>query len=221
MNQHTDTEDASGITEMYAALKQRDETTDSSVQVTRDELLTLEVATKPQFGTRDFRFDHDAVVTSGTKDIDPISYYLMRVNNDQCMALKCVSRVSDGGPEYYLTGIGDVQVTSRPLADDFGTDLDLTDSQVDALREEFTTVAEESFYYMENTHKSAWNGSTAYMSFEDTWTGWERMATENLGIGSETWRHEVRPAISEARPSGPHILETPMVTEYAVTVTFE
>lgn len=206
----------------FAAIKERFDDADGNVEVTRDELKTLDVLEDYGMGDREkVHVNHDGpVVAKGSKDVDPVKYYLVRVSHDQWMALKYLYKLIDSDPQWYVTGIGDIQVDGIPLNGDFGDELDLADDAIDKLREAYARESEETFDYVDELWAAAFDGSKVYMELEEPWLGLDRVA-EDIGIGEDVWQHEVRPAISKARPSNPRVLDTSLTTEFAVDVRFE
>jgi len=201
---------------------------DGSTEVAEDELLALGVLKEYGWASRDRHHvasayeDGTPIVAQGSKDVDPVDYYLVRVDDGQWLNLKCLRKLiaRDGGSKWVATDAGDIEVHGRPLQDGWCESIVGHDDEILAGFEDvYLRESERCFEYVDEMLGVAFDGSTIYIESQDPWFGWDSIA-DDLGVGGEEFKHEIRPAIASGRPRGPRILDTTMSAEYSVSVEF-
>jgi hypothetical protein len=201
---------------------------DGSTEVTEEELVALDVLKDYEWGSRG-RYhvasayeDDTPIVAQGSKDVDPVDYYLVRVASDKWLNLKCLRKLidRDGGSKWVATDAGEIEVSGRPLQDGWDEDIVGHDDETLAgFEDAYVEESEMAFTYVDEMLGVTFNGSTVYMESPDPWFGWDSIA-DNLGVDKKEFAHEIQPAIASGRPRGPRILDTTMTAEYSVSVEF-
>lgn len=218
MAQNADSKD-----QTFADIKQRFRNADGNIEVRRDELLTLGILKDYGIGDHEnLSVNHEGpIVARGNKDIDPVKYYLVRVDSNQWMSLKYLYNLSNSGDKWYCTGVGDINVSGVPLDDDFGDGLSVSENTISQIQEGYVREAVDIFNNgIDDLWGAAYDGNKVYMEVQDPWRGLNQVA-DHLGIDDNMWEHEIRPAIADSMPPNPRILDTDLITEFAVEVEFE
>jgi len=231
MGRETQTDDATDELDdeqAYEQIAARLADADGSTEVTEEELLALGVLKEYGWGPRDRHHvasayeDDTPIVAQGSKDVDPVDYYLVCVTSDKWLNLKCLRKLiaRDGGSKWVATDAGDIEVSGRPLQDGWDeTIVGHDDETLAGFEDAYVEESEMVFTYVDEMLSVVFDGGTVYMEAQDPWFGWDSIA-DNLGVDGEDFLHEIRPAIASGRPRGPRILDTTMTAEYSVTVEF-
>lgn len=228
MTQNTTTDDATeelDDEQAYEQIAARLADTDGSTEVTETELAALGVLEKHELHDRWYVASaHQSgtpVVAQGSKDIDPVEYYLVRVAAGQWLNLKRLRNLidRDGGSKWVATDAGEITVSGRPLQDSWRDGLDHDDETLAGFESAYVEESERCFDCVTEMFGAAYDGHTVYMEAREPWLGWGRTAA-GLGVSTEEFAYEIRPAMAAGRPRGPRVLDTDLTAEYSVTVEF-
>jgi len=230
MGRRTQTDDATEeltAEQAYEEIAARLADTDGPTEVTQTELTALGVVEGDEF--TDHRYvasPHQGgtpVVAQGSKDADPVDCHLVRVASDKWLNLKRLRKLiaRDGGSKWVATDAGEVTVSGRPLHDGWRDGVaDHDEETLAGFESAYVEESERCFDYVTEMLGAAYDGTTVYMEAEEPWLGWDRIAAD-LGVSSEEFEYEIRPAIASGRPRSPRVLDTDLTPEYAVGVEFE